>query len=91
MSDYVFSSAMSFMVGFVFFGGPVIERMVRMLDENVPGWQEKIELRKCVGSRLLSLPVLKATILTFLRDFSFALPVESSPAVQPTLNSPCVS
>lgn len=46
---------MSFMVGFVFFGGPVLERMVRMLDEKVPGWQEKIELRKCVGSRLLSL------------------------------------
>lgn len=59
VSDYIFSSAMSFMVGFVFFGGPVIERMVRMLDKNVPGWQEKIELRKCVGSRLLSLPFSK--------------------------------
>ena len=40
----------SFGFGFAFFGQPLIKQGFELLQEKVPDWKEKIDLRKSVGS-----------------------------------------
>lgn len=46
----VWSMAASFGFGIAFFGQPLLIRAFELLQEKVPDWQEKIDLRKCVES-----------------------------------------
>lgn len=47
-SDRVFSQVFSALIGFLFFGGPLLSRLGAYLNRHYPGWQEKMELRKSV-------------------------------------------
>ena len=46
LPSWFINKALGALVGLVFFGGPIIERGVKWLNESYPGWQEAIELRQ---------------------------------------------
>lgn len=46
MSSYVFTKATTFLVGFGFFGDPVIWRLVEIMDRKYPDWKQYLKLEK---------------------------------------------
>ncbi|CED82988.1 Protein of unknown function DUF3292 [Phaffia rhodozyma] len=65
LSDYVLSRVTSALVGICFFGQPALDQLVILLNEHLPGWQEKIELRNGV---LAGCPTDAQLALRLLRE-----------------------
>lgn len=62
-SSYVLMKSTTFIVGFAFFGDPVIRRGVKYLNRRFPKWQKVIELQKYVFG-------FHSVILTLINNFS---------------------
>ncbi|CAG8233259.1 unnamed protein product [Penicillium salamii] len=63
-SSYVLMKSTTFIVGFVFFGDPVIRRGVKYLNRRFPKWQKVIELQ---NSLLKGIPTNAQLTVTLLR------------------------
>ena len=46
ISSYVFVKISTFISGFIFFGGPIIQRIVEFLDRRYSNWKRLLELQK---------------------------------------------
>ncbi|RPA93927.1 hypothetical protein L873DRAFT_1703435 [Choiromyces venosus 120613-1] len=60
---YMFTKASSFITGIVFFGDPIISRIVPWLNREFPGWQKLLELRNTVLKGVPSNAQLTITLL----------------------------
>lgn len=61
---YVFVKASSLITGLVFFGDPVLSRLIPFLNGNFPGWQRLLELRNTI---LQGVPTNAQLTITLLR------------------------
>jgi hypothetical protein len=46
VTSYMFTKALTFGIGFGFFGDPIISRGLNWLNRTIPNWQKLLELRK---------------------------------------------
>jgi hypothetical protein len=46
VTSYMFMKGLTFSVGFIFFGDPVISRTYAWLNRTIPNWKKLLELRK---------------------------------------------
>ncbi|KAL7416037.1 hypothetical protein BDY24DRAFT_380856 [Mrakia frigida] len=69
-SEYVFSRVVGGFIGFLFFGQPILDRFVPLLDEKIPNWQEKMELRNGI---LAGVPTNAQLSLRLLREAELRL------------------
>jgi hypothetical protein len=46
VTSYMFTKAITFAIGFGFFGDPIISRGLDWLNRTIPNWQKLLELRK---------------------------------------------
>lgn len=51
LGSYAFVKGVSFLVGAVFFGDPLIKRGLDWLNRNIPDWPKYLELRRQVPTR----------------------------------------
>ncbi|KAF7117171.1 hypothetical protein CNMCM5793_005891 [Aspergillus hiratsukae] len=63
-SSYVFVKLSTFLVGFIFFGDPVLHRLISYLNHEFPHWQKLLELQ---NSLLKGVPTNAQLTLTLLR------------------------
>ncbi|KAG8157405.1 hypothetical protein KVR01_012789 [Diaporthe batatas] len=64
ISSYMFTKGATFALGFGFFGDPVIQRGLSLLDRRFPNWQKLLELRNTV---LKGVPTNAQLTITLLR------------------------
>ncbi len=64
VTSYMLVKGITFAIGFLFFGDPVISRMLALLDRRFPHWQKILELRNTV---LKGVPTNAQLALTLLR------------------------
>jgi hypothetical protein len=46
ITPYMLLKSLSFVIGFAFFGDPLISRGLAWLNRTIPNWQKLLELRK---------------------------------------------
>ncbi|GIC87182.1 DUF3292 domain-containing protein [Aspergillus udagawae] len=63
-SSYVFVKLSTFLLGFVFFGDPILQRLMSYLNHEFPHWQKLLELQ---NSLLKGVPTNAQLTLTLLR------------------------
>ncbi|RHZ62962.1 DUF3292 domain-containing protein [Aspergillus thermomutatus] len=63
-SSYVFVKSSTFLLGFVFFGDPVLQHLMSYLNHEFPHWQKLLELQ---NSLLKGIPTNAQLTLTLLR------------------------
>lgn len=63
-TSYMLLKGMGFVVGFAFFGDPVITPTIRFLDRRIPHWQRYLELRNVL---LRGIPTNAQLVVTLLR------------------------
>ncbi|KAK1833451.1 hypothetical protein QBC39DRAFT_380633 [Podospora conica] len=64
VTSYMFTKAMTFFVGFGFFGDPVISRGIDWINRTIPDWQKLLELRNTL---LKGVPTNAQLAITLLR------------------------
>lgn len=64
VTSYMFMKAITFGIGFGFFGDPIIFRGLDFLNQRFPGWQKMLELRNSI---LKGVPTNAQLTLTLLR------------------------
>jgi Protein of unknown function (DUF3292) len=63
-STYMFTKMNAFFIGFGFFGDPVIQRGIQLLNEKVPDWPKYLEIRNTL---LKGVPTNSQLTITLLR------------------------
>lgn len=48
VTSYLLVKSLTFILGFVFFGDPILSRGLAWLNRTIPNWQKLLELRKYV-------------------------------------------
>jgi hypothetical protein len=64
INSYMFIKGLTFGIGFAFFGDPVIQRGLEMLNRKFPNWQKLLEVRNTI---LKGVPTNAQLTLTLLR------------------------
>jgi hypothetical protein len=64
ISSYMFMKGVTFGVGFAFFGDPIIQRGLNLLNTKFPNWQKLLEVRNTI---LKGVPTNAQLTLTLLR------------------------
>ncbi|KAK4442416.1 hypothetical protein QBC34DRAFT_454864 [Podospora aff. communis PSN243] len=64
VTSYMFTKAMTFAIGFGFFGDPLISRGLDWLNRTIPNWQKLLELRNTL---LKGMPTNAQLTITLLR------------------------
>ena len=67
LSSYLFLKVITFVIGFSFFGDPIIQHVLGKLNRGSPQWYKWLELRKYVSLHELFVP--HKGILTRLATF----------------------
>lgn len=63
-SSYMFTKMNAFFVGFGFFGDPLIQRGIQLLNEKIPDWPKYLEIRNSI---LKGVPTNAQLTITLLR------------------------
>ena len=64
VTSYIFTKAITFTIGFAFFGDPIISRGLALITRRFPHWQKLLELRNTV---LKGVPTNAQLTITLLR------------------------